>query len=367
MEFNRHEEMILALLRRSLNGIKLPEQLFSSCSAEDWKKCHEMAVDQGVMAIAWDAVTALPVGLQPPKPLKIKWALAVEDYAGTYRRYCSTVGELSRFYSEHGIATVQLKGVGLSTYYPVPERRQGGDIDIYTYSSDKSGMTDREASDLADNLMRDAGIDVEMHSYKHSVFHYKGIPVENHKYFSNVEHYAAAAEAEEILHEYFNPLPVKLMGGEEILVPSPEFNSVFVSLHALQHFTSGLCLHHLCDWACVLKKVGQNLPLSVRDSHLTSAINALTRICRDYLGADVAVDDVSDELVDIIMREILNPKFRKGEIPRNPVGILWYKTRRFVYSSKMKSRVWNTSFVKAVWQSVVSHIKEPKTIFARGE
>ncbi len=359
--------MLFALLRFAINNIPLKVETFKGTGNDDWAKCYAFACDQGVMAIAWDAVMALPSELQPERALKLKWALAVENYTGLYRRYCNTIAEISDFYAKNGIATVQLKGVGLSTYYPVPERRQGGDIDIYTYSTDTSVLDDKQANELADQLMRDKGIEVDMHSYKHSFFYYKGIPIENHKFFSNVEHYATAEEAEVLLHENFNPCRAVLPGGHEIMVPSPQFNSIFIILHALQHFTSGLALHHLCDWACVLKKTGPALPLSISDPHFTNAVRAMNQICIEYLGTEMPQEKGYEELCDIIMQEVLHPKYHKGQMPHNPLGIFWYKTKRFAYSAKLRGRVWNTTVAKAVWQSVVGHLKEPKTILERGE
>ncbi len=367
MKLDKHEAILLAMLRYAVNGLPLQDSVFVDCTDKDWERCFALADEQGVMTVAWDAVMALPVSLQPAKSLKIRWALAVENYSGIYRRYCSTIKEISDFYSSHGIATVQLKGVGLSTYYPVPERRQGGDIDIYTYSSDPSVLSDEDANELADNLMKDRGIDVDRHSYKHSLFYYKGIPVENHKYFTNVEHYSAAAEADGLLRQNFKPQKAVLDGQYEIMVPSPEFNSLFVIMHALQHFSSGLSLHHICDCALVIRKAGVELPLKIHDERFTRAVKALAQICRKYLGTDVPEEDGLDELCDTIMGEVLNPKFKKGEIPHNLIGIFWYKTRRFAYSAKLRAKVWNTSVAKAVWQSVVAHVKNPETIFNRGE
>ena len=74
--------------------------------------------------------------------------------------------------------SVQLKGVGFANNYPIPSHREGGDIDIFTYSADSSGLSDREANSLADKLMRGRGIEVDFsHSQKHSMFYYKGIPI----------------------------------------------------------------------------------------------------------------------------------------------------------------------------------------------
>ncbi len=365
MKFSISESMLFALLRHALNAIPFPEGLFENASARDWDECHNLAVAQGVMAVSWDAVVALPTEMQPYKALKIKWGMAVENYELRYLKYCRSVAKLSEFYASHNIATVQLKGVGLSTYYPIPNHREGGDIDIYTYSADPEKLSDKEANTLADRLMQERGIEVDTkHSYKHSVFFFDGIPIENHKFFLNVEHYEGAAKAEKLLKKVFNPRKVTLGGDNDIMIPSPEFNSIFVSTHALQHFTSGLSLHQLCDWACTLKKHRDlQLVLSVQDEHFTNAVEALTQLCVRYLGSDMEAKSGFDELCDIIIAEVLHPGYKKGEMPSNPVSILWYKTKRFAYSTRLRAKVWNTSVLKAIWQSIVAHLKNPKTIF----
>ena len=131
-----HEQMLFALLRASLHQREVETAFFHQVSPRDWKECYLLAARQGVMALAWDGLLKLPAELMPPKALKLTWGLAVEAYEKKYERYCRTVDELLSFYQTHGIAAVQLKGVGLSACYPVPCHREGGDIDIYTYSAD---------------------------------------------------------------------------------------------------------------------------------------------------------------------------------------------------------------------------------------
>ncbi len=367
MKIRKHEDMLFALLRYAINGVEMQEDLFRDCSKKDWMLCHMLAVEQGVMAIAWDAVMALPAEMQPERGIKLKWALAVEKYSETYSRFCKAIKELSDFYASHGIATVQLKGVGLSTYYPVPQRRQGGDIDIYTYSMDKSRMTDAEANALADELMRQKGIKIDQHSYKHSNFFYKGISIENHKYFTNVEHYDASAEANRLLIDNFNPCTAVLDGKYEIMVPSPEFNGIFIIMHAMQHFTSGMTLHHLCDWACVLNRTGQDLATQISDTRFAAAVRAYTQLCRKYLGTDVPEEEGLGEIEDILLKEMLDPKYCAKNAPDGKVRILWYKTKRFIYSLKLRSMVFETSPVMEIWRSIVAHIVHPETIFVTGK
>ena len=249
-ELMTHERMLLALLKASLNETTPLTCWFENATEEDWKKCFQLSKVQGVLALAWEGVMRLPAELLPPINLKLRWAIVVEKYEEKYERYCKTIHDLSTFYAKHGIETIQLKGVGLSSYYPVPSHREGGDIDIYTRSTDTSVMTNQEASDLADKLMKDQGIDVEMHTYKHSNFYYQGIPIENHKFFVNVMGYQLAAQVDKWLMRDLRPQTVHLQDGKyAIQIPSDKFNTLFVIFHAMQHYGEGISLHHLYDWA----------------------------------------------------------------------------------------------------------------------
>ena len=354
-------QMLLALLRASLHEREPEQAFFENASPEDWKLCYRIAAEQGVMAFAWDGVMKLPKALQPPRHVKLPWASAVDAYEQKYQRYCSAVDEISRFYAAHGISTVQLKGVGFSTLYPVPCHREGGDIDIYTYSADKSRMSDKEANLLADKLMEEKGIEVEKHSYKHSNFYYKGIPFENHKSFLNVEDYKIAVQVDRILQENVKPSLVPLAVGE-VLIPSPVFNTLFIGFHAMQHYGSGLALHHLCDWAMILRRYGLHIPEEIKDQKLLAGFAALTRLCNQYLGTSQPVEG-GESIADVMMREILSPSF-SSELPtRNKVGIFVYKTRRFLHSFKLKKQVLDSSLFGNVCKSIVSHLRHPETIF----
>ena len=359
------EQMLFALLRSSLHKREVETGFFQKVSEEDWKQCYRLAIEQGVMALAWDGILYLPQDLQPSRGLKLKWAMAVKRYEAKYQHYCQMVDELSTFYADHGIEMVQLKGVGFSTLYPVPSHREGGDIDIYTYSSDKSKMSDADANTLADTLMQQNGIEVDHHSYKHSNFYYKGVPVENHKAFLNVKDIKEAVLANAILHCELKPRAVKLTAGK-VQIPSPVFNALFIAFHAMQHYGSGIALHHLCDWAVILKHYDLLIPEEIKELRFYQGIKALTRLCNDYLGTDVLIEG-GEELAKEMMQEILHPKYATVVPVKSKVGIILYKTRRLLHTHNLKSHVFDMSLSRRVWDSMVSHIRNPKTIFGRNE
>lgn len=356
--------MLFALLRSSLHGGELEHSYFQGATPDDWKQCYHLSVKQGVMALSWDGVVRLPRELQPPLAIKISWAANVEAYEKRYMKYCKTAVDLSGFYAQHGIKTVVLKGVGLSTLYPIPHHREGGDIDIYTYSACKDSISDKDANALADILMQERGMDVDIeYSYKHSLFHYNGVPIENHKTFLNVKAYNIAGQMEEFLEKNIEPVPATLPCGE-ILVPSGAFNTVFVALHTFQHYCAGMTLHHLCDWAMVLSRYGLCIPLSIKDKSFIDGVYALTALCNRYLGTAISVEG-DEKLAGDILSEILHPRYSVKVPAKSMAGIFIYKAKRMLYAHKKRSRVLLVSLFHVVWQSIVSHICHPSTIFHR--
>ena len=364
--------MLFVLLKSSLNNAEAEPGVFVNASAQEWDQCCAIASKQGVLALAWKGVQSLPLELQPPKQLKFKWAMSVEKYEARHRRYCQAVQELQQLYSEHGIIAVQMKGVGFSAGYNRPQHREGGDIDIFTYSADCSKMSHREANSLADKLMEQMGNPVEMHGYKHSNFYFKGIPVENHKYFLNVQiNRRFLGGLNKLLHEVLLPHEVELYNGEyKILVPSPVFNTLFISCHAFQHYGSGIALHHLYDWATILKNHGLHIHHEVKNKKFLRAIAAMTHLCNLHLGTSIDLSGYPDgyeEMADEMLKEMLYPIYSKVVPYTGYAKIFIYKTKKVLRSAKLANDVFGASLFGRLMESFIAHLMHPSLIFGRGE
>ena len=372
MKLAKFEHMLFALLKGSLNNTAVEQEEFESASAQDWEQCCAIAAKQGVLALAWEGVQTLPLDLQPPKQLKFKWAMSVDKYEARHRRYCQTVQELQQLYKESGIVAVQMKGVGFSAGYNQPHHREGGDIDIFTFSADTAKMSHREANSLADKLMQQMGNPVEMHGYKHSNFYFKGIPVENHKYFLNVQiNRKFLGGLNDILHEVLEPQVAELYNGEyKILVPSPTFNTLFISCHAFQHYGSGIALHHLYDWATILKNHGLHIPDKIKNEKFLRAIAAMTHLCNLHLGTSINLNGYPHgykEMSDEMLKEMLYPIYNKIVPHTGYAKIFFYKTRKVLRSAKLANDVFGASVFGRLLESFIAHVMHPSTIFERGD
>lgn len=363
--------MLFALLKAALQEQEPEVSLFEQATENDWKECSRLSTQQGVVIMAWDGIVRLPSSLQPPQELKIAWALAVEKYERKYQHYCEVVCRLSAYYRQYDIQTLQLKGVGFSTLYPVPSHREGGDIDIYTYSASPEKQTDQEANDLANRLVEQHGGSVEYDRWeKHSLFIYRGIPVENHRYFLDIERSKLAQQMDQFLKDRLCPQSVELLPGKHILIPDPAFNTLFIAFHTIQHFGYGLAIHHLCDWACILKHFGLQLPAELTDTRFLEGIAAMTELCNRYLGTCVPVSG-GEKLAEEMMYEMLYPFDVEAYPKSTPWDFLKFKVKRFIYTVKVKNRIlytplWrNPVFWNKIKKTIVWHLRSPKRMISQ--
>lgn len=365
---SRPVAMLLALLKKSLNGGDLPEEVFRNASESEWKECYRLAVFQGVMALVWDGVMALPDEFFPPKKLKLQWALAVEAYEKRYAAYCHTVNELSELMRPHGVGLMQLKGVGFSACYPIPAHREGGDIDVYFYALDSSLMTDEEARNLAEQIIEKKGIYIEReHSEKHNEFCYNGILIESHKTFLNIYNTPEALPMDKYLHTHSCPTTVSLLGEKySVAVPTPRFNVVFIGFHAAQHYVNGLSLHHLVDWGCLQRcDALPLLPNDLMDKKVMRFLNALTALANQYLGFS-ATTSYDEKFATSILSEMLFPPFsieKEKSLQKNPWQTLIYKTKRFIYRHQKLNRIFTISLKSRFREVYKNNAKNPTRFF----
>ena len=152
-------------------------------------------------------------------------------------------------------------------------------------------------------------------------------------------------------------------------VPSGAFNVLFILLHAAQHYGGSIALHHLVDWAVILKEYGWALPEELADRKILRFARALTALCEDRLGICVPrygrKHDI--EFEEEILQEMLYPEYGKKVPVKGCLPILLYKYHRFINRFQLTREVLERPFIKVVWGSIVEHIKHPEKIFSTGE
>ena len=363
LELTKVERALLSLLRASLQGEVVNNSSLESFTDKDWNLLYSLSKKQGVAALVWDGIQMLPSELQPPRTIKIVWALYVEQCEKKYIHYVRVIAELTDFFAQYRIGTVLLKGVGLSPLYLHPEHRECGDLDIYTYSLDKAKLSDDEARALSNKLIEEKGIEVDYKHPKHCIFNYKGIPIENHNFFLDKNIIKTAGFLNLFLSQIISPHNVSLLDGHvSVSIPSDDFNAIFVSYHAIQHLRMGLCLHHLCDWAYILNHCDLEFLNKIENKKYIKLVKILSQITNNYLGSHVDIQ-VNTEEMNLILLEILRSPYLSKLNGTGKFNILLYKLKRFAYIIKLRNQFVEDSILHYIWKSICFKIKHPDTIF----
>lgn len=160
-----------------------------------------------------------------------------------------------------GIHAVLMKGWGLAQYYPSPEQRQWGDIDIYV------GPEQYHAACAA---MRSVWpevpkFDEELEHYKHYNLIADGVSIELHRVTMVLNHpkdakrYARMEREGMSATELLNERPTDSMSVTKSLndvqyrVPETTYNALYVFLHSWEHMIGySANLRQLCDLAFLL-------------------------------------------------------------------------------------------------------------------
>lgn len=354
--------MLVSLLRNALWGTPMPEEIFEKAPPEDWEETKNLARRGGISALVFQAAMQLPEALLPSLQLKLKWGLEAENTIERFRHQEKTARELSAFFHKADIRMMILKGLGIARYYPRPELRECGDIDIWLFGQGEKG----------DRLVAESGRDVDTTNPKHSVFSFDGVLIENHHTFLDEALYGMDRRLDKILTHILEKQSYSRSGGgtSEIYFPPADFNALFLIRHAAMHFTGGISLRHVTDWAMFLDREAGNIDRErinriLRRENLDKFAGILTAIACYYLGlspekAIIPCEPYREEAGKVLADMMREQPACKN---RNPLSILAFKVRHFTDTQWRYRIVYGRfSFPGRVWMSVKAHILRPETI-----
>ena len=335
----------------------------------NWQSLYPIALHQGVSAILLDAIGLLQEDVRPAKSVLLQWIGQATMMERMYARHKERIASLAELYGQQGIRMLLLKGYGCSLCYPKPEHRPTGDIDVYLF-----GKND-EADDLVEKCL---GIKVHREYHKHSTFNYGGVEVENHaKFIDDVSH-KSNIRFEQILMSVLDkeeclPSPI-----DNVLLPSPTFNALFLLRHTGEHFASNeITLRHVLDVGTFFRQYHSHIdwPLVFKvykEERMLRFFNAIVTICVEYIGIDAACFASDDKLytyqsdtslADRILSDIFE---KKDTLPMSTAGIntigkkLKYaidKSHRWWRNRWKYKLVYNENLVESFWWLARNRIK----------
>lgn len=352
----------LSLVRLGI-GNEMLKPGVSGNNQADWAAVMELASNQGLSAIALDGIELLKEGARPPRALLLQWiGNAMQSYETRFELYCHAIADLAGFYNKHGFKMMVLKGYACSLYWPKPDHRPAGDIDIWLFGDY------RMAEDV---LERETGIRVDKSEHHHTVFSWEGFMVENHYDFINVHHHRFNSKLETILKELGkeDSRYVELQG-QKVYLPSPNLHALFLIKHATAHFAAAeITIRHLLDWAFFAKVQGNEVDWKWLEGVLANfgmkeIFHIINAICVDDLGFEKDIfppGEVDADLKDKVLAEILNPVFSKKQ-PSSLLSRVFWKFRRWRSNAWKHRLCYRETLWSAFWTGVWSHLLKPKSI-----
>lgn len=220
--------------------------LSATPSVEEWMSIFVMSEQQALMGVVFSAIEKLPSQQRPPSPLILRWFAYSEKIKAKNKLIDSEVVRLQSFFASNGFRTTVLKGQGVATLYPQPLLRTPGDIDIWV-----EGGTDKIVSFLREHCQ--IGIiayhHVEAHlSEKVEVeVHFRPTWMWNPLHNYRLQRWFKQQVACQMSHR------VRLSNGDNITMPTNEFDIVFLLIHVYRHlFNEGVGLRQIMDVYYVL-------------------------------------------------------------------------------------------------------------------
>lgn len=165
---------------------------------------------------------------------------------------------------------VILKGTSAAQYYPYPEYRTLGDIDI---------ITKREDFAQAYKELLENGFYISKELEREVGFVKNGVEVELHRYFASLNDPKQAQYMDDLLIEHITPSHI---------LPD-EINGLVLLEHINQHLEKGLGLRQIIDWMmfvdkCLPDEKWQAFKVHAGKIGLEKLAITVTRMCEIYLG-----------------------------------------------------------------------------------
>ena len=382
--------MIASNEKLLLNLIKIALGKSTKCTLPntlEWNILFDMSMKQCVPSVVLDGLNKSLASdpCQDNKGIgkkdKLKWLSMVLNMERQYTKHESIIAELAAFYQKAGYQMMLLKGYGLSKYWPNPNHRPAGDIDIYLmYLNPEGKDKSQPAWKCADKLMTEKfGIQIDNSHHHHSAFTYKGIMVENHFDFVNVHSH----NSNRWIENEFKTLALKgneefiFDNGAKLLFPSPLLNCLFIARHNAIHFAAEhLNLRQLLDWALFVEKRHKDIDWNyfwniAKKMGMEKFVLCMAFIAIRQLAFEKDVFHIPNEyedfqkynhgLIDKVLDNILHPTDEDND----GKGIAYVINRYKLWKSNLwKHRiVYSDNVFSTFCAQIKSHLMKPATIF----
>lgn len=278
----------MTLLQYLLRTALWQETLSFGKGSPDWYSLISDLQKQTVLELTAPTIFNLKGERRPPENLF--WQLTC-DYLHnqkTYKTHCLFIAQICQKMQEAGCHPILLKGIAVARYYPSPQDRKCGDIDIYVPIEEFP-----QALEVLKRFATKEQIDAAEEYNEHYQIFIGEIEIELHRIANGQSGREGYAALRQLSDEWLRPEKCRAIEieGTMVLVPHPQFEAIFLVAHLWHHFAeiNGVGLRQLCDLAMMLQSCHQDmdeclLERHLRDCHLYRVWQAVGWVMVSWLG-----------------------------------------------------------------------------------
>lgn len=203
---------------------------------------------------------------------------------------------IADLFDANNISYILLKGISLAAFYPVPEYRKLGDVDIYI--NDKEMFNRASALLLANGYTKDDEISDHHQGYLYKVPQTgRTMILELHYRIVGLYQYAPANKIVDAVFAFgaFTPIIQKVNDRSYPVLPPTEYTFYMIH-HMLKHYLySGFGIRLLCDFSFYLEHNYTDVDFVkihtwCEESKILHLYEIILETCRIYLGLPETID-----------------------------------------------------------------------------
>lgn len=273
---NLFNELVLVALDKRKGLSHIPTK-------DEWQYLYVESVRQAICGVLLSGGEKLPKEQRPSSKLLYEWignAFLIESRNTVLNQRCV---ELQNFFAQGGFTSCILKGQGNALMYPVPLRRQSGDIDIWVNG---------DVKDISHFLSSKCNMKAQVVGYHHIEFPlWNDVEVEVHWRPS----WKSSPLHNRRMQRWFREMSDRQFASVDVQsglhVPTWDFNVVYLLQHMYLHiFQEGLGLRQVVDYYYLLKSDKrmevQDLEKTLRRLDLYHFAGAVMYVLREALGME---------------------------------------------------------------------------------
>ena len=244
------KQLLLELIQVAIEG---RESLSKVPTKEEWQYLYDEAIRQSLVGVLLSGVERLynkDVAFKPPMTILYEWVGCVIQIERKNRELNYAASLLHRIFKDGGLRSCVLKGQGLSTLYPKPQRRQSGDIDLWVEGSREHTLC------FLKKKFFDTG-EVVIHHVDACII--EGVETEIHFLPSYTYNYLRYIKYKRFFKEESGEQFCHFDERIGFAYPTNRFNAVYLMLHIFRHvFHEGIGLRQFLDYYFVLLQLSED-------------------------------------------------------------------------------------------------------------